>query len=94
MSIIFGNAFTTGIDNTKPIGLYVVPEAGDFHGVAFIPVSDLKVLLAQAHLHWTLGDLMGARGPLARALDLYETLGTLDEPRRVQDILAKLEEHC
>lgn len=44
-AMFFGNAFTAGIDKTRPIGLYVVPEAGDFHGVAFVPVSDLKVLL-------------------------------------------------
>src|SRR5829696_500305 len=44
-AMFVGNAFTSGIDKTKPIGLYVVPQAGDFHGVAFVPVSDLKVLL-------------------------------------------------
>ena len=44
-AMFFGNALTAGIDKNKPIGLYVVPEAGDFHGVAFVPVSDLKVLL-------------------------------------------------
>lgn len=39
---------TAGIDRTRPIGLYVVPQAGDFHAVAFLPVSDLRLLL-QVH---------------------------------------------
>jgi tetratricopeptide (TPR) repeat protein len=51
-----------------------------------------KALVAQALLHRALGDTMGARGLLARALALFETLGTLDEPRRVQAILATLED--
>ena len=51
-----------------------------------------KTLVAQALLHRALGDTMGARGLLARALALFETLGTLDEPRRVQAILATLED--
>jgi hypothetical protein len=42
----FAGALTTGIDREKPIGLYVVPQAGDFHAVAFIPVTDLKMLLS------------------------------------------------
>ena len=41
----FGNAFTNGLDKTKPMGLYVVPQAGDFHAVAFVPVKDLKLVL-------------------------------------------------
>ncbi len=44
-AMFFGNALTAGIDKEKPLGLFVVPQAGDFHGVAFVPVSDLKVLL-------------------------------------------------
>ena len=51
-----------------------------------------KTLVAQALLHRALGDTMGARGLLARALALFETLGTLDEPRRVRAILATLED--
>lgn len=41
----FGNAFTNGLDKTKPIGMYVVPQAGDFHAVVFVPVKDLKLVL-------------------------------------------------
>lgn len=44
-AMFFGNALTAGVNKDQPIGLYVVPKAGDFHGVAFLPVSDLKVLL-------------------------------------------------
>jgi hypothetical protein len=35
----FASALTTGIDKDKPLGLYVVPKAGDFHAVAFIPLE-------------------------------------------------------
>jgi hypothetical protein len=35
----FASALTTGIDKEKPLGLYVVPKAGDFHAVAFIPLE-------------------------------------------------------
>jgi len=35
----FASALTTGIDKEKPMGLYVVPKAGDFHAVAFIPLE-------------------------------------------------------
>lgn len=41
----FARALTAGIDKSRPMGLYVLPEGRDFHAVAFIPVSDLKVLL-------------------------------------------------
>jgi hypothetical protein len=42
---LFGSALTAGMDKKRPAGLYVVPKDGDFHGVAFVPVSDLKQLL-------------------------------------------------
>ena len=42
---LFGNALTTGMDKKRPSGLYVVPKDGDFHAIAFIPVTDLKQLL-------------------------------------------------
>ncbi|HEX5035450.1 MAG TPA: hypothetical protein VFW62_13300, partial [bacterium] len=47
-ALLFGNAFTNGIDKKKPIGMYVTPKAGgsDFVGVAFVPVTDLKTILA------------------------------------------------
>jgi hypothetical protein len=44
-AMLFGNALTAGIDKKRPIGMYVVPAAGDFHAVAFVPVSNLKLLL-------------------------------------------------
>jgi class 3 adenylate cyclase/tetratricopeptide (TPR) repeat protein len=49
-----------------------------------------KVLVAQAHLHRAAGNPRGARELLERALALFETLGTLDEPLRVQTVLAAL----
>lgn len=47
-ALLFGNAFTNGINKKKPIGVYVSPKAGggDFVGVAFVPVTDLKTILA------------------------------------------------
>jgi len=51
-----------------------------------------KALVAQAHLCRATGDLAGARRRLDRALVLFETLGTLDEPRRVQALLTTLED--
>jgi hypothetical protein len=44
-AMLFGNALTAGIDKSRPIGMYVVPQAGGFQTVAFIPVSNLKLLL-------------------------------------------------
>ena len=42
---LFGSALTAGLDKSRPSGLYVVPAAGDFHAVAFVPVKDLKQFL-------------------------------------------------
>jgi hypothetical protein len=42
---IFGKALTQGMDKKRPAGMYVVPKDGDFHAIAFIPVTDLKQLL-------------------------------------------------
>ncbi len=42
---LFGSALTAGMDKKRPAGLYIVPKDGDFHGIAFVPVSDLKQLL-------------------------------------------------
>ncbi|MEX2175261.1 MAG: hypothetical protein WD872_12945 [Pirellulaceae bacterium] len=42
---LFGSALTAGLDKKRPLGMYVVPKDGDFHAVAFLPVSDLKQLL-------------------------------------------------
>ena len=36
---------TMGIDRKRPSGMYVVPKDGDFHAIAFIPVTNLKQLL-------------------------------------------------
>lgn len=43
-AILLGNAFTNGLDKKRPIGLYIVQSAGEFQGVAFIPVSDINVV--------------------------------------------------
>lgn len=47
-ALLFGNAFTNGIDKKKPIGMYVSPKVGggDFVPVVFVPVTDLKTVLA------------------------------------------------
>lgn len=47
-AMLFGNAFTSGIDKKKPLGMYVSPKegGGDFVAVVFVPVTDLKGLLA------------------------------------------------
>jgi hypothetical protein len=42
---LFGSALTSGMDKKRPAGMYVIPKDGDFHAVAFIPVTDLKQLL-------------------------------------------------
>jgi len=42
---LFGSALTAGIDKKRPAGMYVIPKDGDFHAIAFIPVSNLKQLL-------------------------------------------------
>lgn len=47
MAMVLGNALTNGIDKKKPIGIYISPQqgGGDFVGVAFVPVTDLKTVL-------------------------------------------------
>lgn len=35
----FASALVAGIDRERPIGLYFVPKAGEFHAVAFIPME-------------------------------------------------------
>jgi tetratricopeptide (TPR) repeat protein len=49
-----------------------------------------KVLVAQANLCHAGGNPTGARQLFERALTLFETLGTLDEPHRVRAALLKL----
>jgi DNA-binding NtrC family response regulator/tetratricopeptide (TPR) repeat protein len=49
-----------------------------------------KVLVAQANLCYAGGNPTGARQLFERALTLFETLGTLDEPHRVRAALLKL----
>jgi hypothetical protein len=44
-AMFFANALTAGLEKEKPIGLYVVPQPGDLHAIAFLPVRDLKTLL-------------------------------------------------
>jgi len=65
------------------VALRILEEVGARNEVA-------KTLVAQANLHRTAGDVSGARCLLERALTLFETLGTLDEPHRVQAILMTL----
>jgi len=43
-AILLGNAFTNGLDKKRPMGLYVVQSAGEFQGVAFIPVTDINTV--------------------------------------------------
>jgi hypothetical protein len=44
-AMLFGNALTAGMDKTRPSGLFVMPAGSEFHAVAFIPVTNLKLLL-------------------------------------------------
>lgn len=47
-AVLFGNVYTNGVDKKKPIGVYVSPKVGggDFVPVVFVPVTDLKTILA------------------------------------------------
>lgn len=65
------------------VALQLLTEVGARNEVA-------KALVTQATLQLAAGDASGARHRLERALALFETLGTLDEPRRVQELLATL----
>jgi len=65
------------------VAVHILEEMGARNELA-------KALVAQAHLYQTTGDAAAARRHLQRALALFETLGTLDEPRRVQAMLATL----
>lgn len=49
-----------------------------------------KLLVAQSALRQAAGDVAGARDALRCALDIFERLGTLDEPPRVRSLLAAL----
>ncbi len=51
-----------------------------------------KALVTQAELRRAAGDPGGARELLERALAIFETLGTLDEPSRVRAALTTLEQ--
>jgi hypothetical protein len=42
---LFGNALTAGVDKTRPSGLLIVPSGTTFQAVAFVPVTNLKLLL-------------------------------------------------
>lgn len=42
---LFGNALTAGMDKTRPSGLIVIPAGANFQAVAFLPVTNLKLLL-------------------------------------------------
>jgi class 3 adenylate cyclase/tetratricopeptide (TPR) repeat protein len=63
--------------------VHILEEVGARNEVA-------KALVAQAKLLQKAGDVSGARCLLERALALFETLETLDEPHRVQALLATL----
>lgn len=42
---LFGNALTAGMDKTRPSGLLIVPSGANFQAIAFVPVTNLKLLL-------------------------------------------------
>jgi class 3 adenylate cyclase/tetratricopeptide (TPR) repeat protein len=50
-----------------------------------------KALGSQAALLRRQGDIPGARAALEESLAIFEEIGTLDEPRRVRDVLAMLD---
>jgi tetratricopeptide (TPR) repeat protein len=63
--------------------LQILTEVGARNEVA-------KVLVTQATLQRAAGDASGARHRLEHARSLFQTLGTLDELRHVQELLATL----
>ena len=65
------------------IGRRILEEVGARNEVA-------KALVAEADLRRAARDLTGARERLARALAIFEALGTLDEPPRVRAALGAL----
>ncbi len=43
----FGKAYSNGVDRKRPIGVIVTPkEGGEFVSVSFVPISDMKAILA------------------------------------------------
>lgn len=44
-AVLFGGAFTQGIDKTRPVAIVITPDAGDFQSVACIPVADLEKVM-------------------------------------------------
>src|SRR6188474_2227140 len=44
-SLIIASGLVSGIDKTRPLGMYVLPKGDNFHGIAFLPITDLKMLL-------------------------------------------------
>ena len=43
----FGKAYTNGVDRKRPLGVIVVPkEGGEFVSLSFVPVADMKAILA------------------------------------------------
>lgn len=42
---LFGGAYTSGMDKKRPSGAIVIPQAGDFRVLTFLPVKDLKMML-------------------------------------------------
>lgn len=43
----FGKAYSNGVDRKRPIGVIVAPkEGGEFIALSFVPVSDMKAILA------------------------------------------------
>lgn len=43
----FGKAYSNGVDRKRPIGVIVAPkEGGEFVAISFVPVSDMKAILA------------------------------------------------
>jgi len=50
----FAGALTSGLDKQRPSGLYVVPQGGDFHAIAFLPLDagGLATILKVHKEHW------------------------------------------
>ena len=43
----FGKAYSNGVDRKRPIGVIVTPkEGGEFVSLSFVPISDMKAILA------------------------------------------------
>jgi tetratricopeptide (TPR) repeat protein len=81
---------TALIDDDPTAATHHLQAALDILEPAGVRNDVAKILVAQAELRRTEGDIGSARALLERALAMFEALGTIDEPMRVRKILSWL----